>query len=86
MFQIFEDIPLCRNQRDDIILRGKDRKEHNRTLEKVVLRVKEYGVTFNLEKREFIKTEITFFGHLCTSEELGGILVVKWLKRWTAES
>ena len=58
------------NQRDDIILVGKDREEYNRTLEKVLLRTREYGVKFNREKSEFDKTEITFFGHLFTSEGL----------------
>ena len=47
MFQIFGDIPLCMKQRDDIILRGKDREEHNRSLEKALQRAKEYRVKFN---------------------------------------
>ena len=58
------------NQRDDIILGGKDREEHNRTLKKVILSAKEYGVKFNQEKSEFGKTEIKFFVYLFTSEEL----------------
>ena len=70
MFQIFGDHPLCMNQRDDIILGRKDREKHNRTLEKILLRAKEYGVKFNREKSEFGKTEITFFGHSFTSEGL----------------
>ena len=46
MFQTFGDILLCMDQRDDLTLGGKD-KEHNRNLEKVLLRVKDYGVKFN---------------------------------------
>ena len=53
------------NQRDDIIYGGKDR-----TLKKVLLRAKKYGVKFNREKNEFGKTEITSFGHLFISEGL----------------
>ena len=63
MFQILGDIPLCRNQKDDIISGGKDREEHNRTLEKGLRRAKKFGVKFNREKSKFDKTEITFFGH-----------------------
>jgi len=70
MFQIFGDIPLCMNQRDDIILGGKDREEHNKTLRRVLQRAKDYGIKFNREKSEFCKTQITFFGHLFTSEGL----------------
>ena len=58
------------NQSDNIILGGKDREEHNRTLEKVLQRAIEYGVKFNREKSLFSKTEITFFGHLFTFEGL----------------
>ena len=61
---------LCWNQRDDKIPGGKDREEHKRILEKIRLRAKEYGVKFNREKSEYGKTEITFFGHLFTSEGL----------------
>ena len=70
MFQIFRDIPLCMNQRDDIILERKGREDHNRTLEKIVLGAKKYGVKFNREKSEFGKNEMTFYGHLFTSEGL----------------
>ena len=60
MFQTFGDIPLCMNQRDDIILRGKDKEEHYRIVEKILQGVKEYRVKFNREKSEFGKTEITW--------------------------
>ena len=70
MFEIFGNIPLCMNQRDDTTLGGKDREEHNRILEKVLQRAKEYGIKFYREKSEFDKTEIKFFGHLFTSEGL----------------
>ena len=70
MLQIFGNNSLCMNQRDDVILGGKDREDHNRTLEKILLRAKEYGVKFNWKKSEYGKTEITFFGHLFTPEGL----------------
>ena len=47
-------------QRDDIILGGKDREEHNRTFEKVLHRGKEHWNRFNREKNQYDKTEITF--------------------------
>ena len=53
---VFGDIPLCINQRDDKILGGK-REEHNRTLEKVLPRAKEYRVKFNQRRVNLIKQE-----------------------------
>ena len=52
MFQIFGDIPLCMNQRDNIILRRKDREVHNRTIEKVLQRAKEFTASNSTKRKE----------------------------------
>ena len=70
MFRIFGDIPHCLNQRDDILLGGRDEKEHRKVLRTVLQREKDYGVTFNKEKCQFEQEEIEFFGHTFTKDEL----------------
>ena len=47
MFRIFGDIPMCLNQRDDILIGGTTLEEHNKTPETVLQRAKDFGITFN---------------------------------------
>ena len=49
IYRIFSDIPKCLNQRDDILIGGKNMEEHNRTLKMVSQRALDYGITFILE-------------------------------------
>ena len=37
------------NQRDDILLGGRNLQEHNKTLENVLQRAADFGITFNKE-------------------------------------
>ena len=48
---------------DDIIIYSKTKEKHQRTIEQVMLRLKEFNVTANKQKREFWKNEIEFVGH-----------------------
>ena len=70
MFRIFGDIPHCPNQRDDILLGGRDDKEHREVLKTVFQRAKDHGITFNQEKCQFGKDQIEFFGHVFTKDGL----------------
>ena len=70
MFRIFGDIPKCLNQRDDILIGGATLEDHNKTLETVLQRAKDYGVTFNKEKCQFGVSELEFYGYKFTSEGL----------------
>ena len=70
MYRIFGDIPKCLNQRDDILLGGRNLQEHNKTLEKVLQRATDFGITFNKEKCQFAYTELDFYGYRFTSEGL----------------
>ena len=70
MFKVFGDIPHCLNQRDDILLGGRDEREHREVLQTVLQRARDYGITFNREKCEFEKEEIEFFGHVFTKHGL----------------
>ena len=70
MFRIFGDIPHCLNQRDDILLGGRNDKEHREVLKTVLQRAKDHGIKFNQEKCQFGKDQIEFFGHVFTKDGL----------------
>ena len=70
MYRIFGDIPRCLNQRDDILIGGKNMEEHNATLEMVFRKAQDYGVTFNLEKCQFGVDGLEFYGYRFTREGL----------------
>ena len=70
MFRIFGDIPMCLNQRDDILVGGRTMEEHNKTLEMVFQRAKDFGITFNLDKCQFGVDELEFYGYRFTKEGL----------------
>ena len=70
MFRIIGDIPHCLNQRDDILLDGKDETEHREVLKTVLQRARDHGITFNREKCQFGKEQIEPFGYVFTKEEL----------------
>ena len=64
----------------DIIVHGKDQKEHDLQLEKVIVRLKERGLTLNAEKCQFSMDKLTFFsmvlsrnGISCTEEKVKAI-------------
>ena len=70
MFRIFGDIPKCLNQRDDILIGGCTLEDHNKTLETVLQRAKDFGITFNREKCLFGVSELEFYGYKFSSEGL----------------
>ena len=49
---------------DDILIFAKDMEEHHKRVTSVLIRIKEAGVTLNMDKCEFAKFKITFLGHL----------------------
>lgn len=49
---------------DDIILWGKNQKEHDETLRKVLIAAREHGVKFKLTKCQFSVNETNFMGHV----------------------
>ena len=70
MYKIFGDIPNCMNQRDDILIGGRNMEEHNETLKAVLQRAENFGITFNKEKCVFGVDEIDFYGYRFTKEGL----------------
>ena len=68
--RIFGDIPHCLNQRDDILIGGTTIAEHNKTLETVLQRVRDFVITFNGEKCIFGVQELKFYGYRITNKGL----------------
>lgn len=48
---------------DDIILTGKDDKDHIQTLDQVLLRLEDAGLRLKRSKCQFMEKEVTFLGH-----------------------
>ena len=61
MSRIFGDISYCMNQRDDVLIGGRNMTEHNKTLRVVLQKAVNFGITFNREKCEFGVDEIDFY-------------------------
>ena len=53
-----------KNIADDIIIFGKDVKEHNENLNACLRRLKELNLTLNFEKCKFLKENLEFFGFI----------------------
>ena len=70
MFRVFGDIHHCLNQRDDILLGGRDKTEHREVLKTVLKRARDHGITFNREKCQFGMEQIEFFGHVFSKDGL----------------
>ena len=54
----------CTQQRDDIVLGGRDEIKLNEMLRTVLKGAKDHGITFNKDKCQFGEEEIEFFGHV----------------------
>lgn len=63
MEQILADCEFTVNFIDDIIVFGRTEKEHDESLEKVLRKMREYGILLNHEKCVFKLNEIDFLGH-----------------------
>ena len=64
MLRVFGDIHHCSNQRDDILLGGRDKTEHREVLKTALRRARDHGITFNREKCQFGMQQTEFFGHV----------------------
>ena len=58
MNEILAVIPRVNSNRDDCLVGGRDKYEHNRTLDLVLTRLQGHGLMLRLEKCEFGKEEI----------------------------
>ena len=76
------------NISDDIIVHCKHQEEHDLQLEKVIVRLKERGVSINAEKCQFIMDKLTLFGMVlsrngisCTGEKVKAVKEAR--EAWT---
>ena len=53
-----------------IIVTGKTLEEHLNTLDKVLMRLEEYGVKVNKTKCNFLQTSVEYLGHVISDEGL----------------
>ena len=60
-------LPGCKNIFDDIIVYGRDEKEHDENLCRVLTRLKENNAKLNREKCSFLQCQVVFFGHTLSS-------------------
>ncbi|MCG8047630.1 MAG: RNase H-like domain-containing protein [Candidatus Thiodiazotropha endolucinida] len=63
-----QDIEGCEAIVDDILIWGKDIEEHDRRLQKVLNRIREYNMKLNRDKCEFRKSSISYVGHILTGQ------------------
>ena len=68
--KIISGIPKVLNNRDDIMIGGRDWDEHNKSLAQLLQRLEDHNLTLRREKCEFGKASIDFHGHLFTQEGL----------------
>jgi len=55
---------------DDVLVFGRDQKEHNKRFEAVLRRIQSAGVTLNPSKCEFSKTQIKLLGHIMDKDKV----------------
>lgn len=65
--QIFEGIPGQISYIDDLLVFGKNQKEHDNNLRKVLEKAREKNIKFNQTKCKFSLNEIKFVGHIIGS-------------------
>ena len=66
--EILAGLPGCKNISDDIIVFGRDQREHDVNLHGVLERLKQYNICLKEEKCSFSQSSINFYGHIFTAE------------------
>jgi hypothetical protein len=69
--QLLHDCPGSKNMSDDIIIYADTVEEHDRRLDKVLLTLKENGLTLNAEKCVYRMNELQFMGFLLSEKGIG---------------
>uniref|UniRef100_A0A224Z9X1 RNA-directed DNA polymerase n=1 Tax=Rhipicephalus zambeziensis TaxID=60191 RepID=A0A224Z9X1_9ACAR len=66
--QVLNGIPNVLNVSDDILVFGQTKQEHDTSLEAVLQRLQEAGLTLNEKKCHFHQRELTFFGLIFSAD------------------
>ena len=64
MDQILQGVPGVQCYLDDIIVTGRDDREHLAHLDAVMTRLKEEGLKLNRKKCEFLQNQVSYCGHI----------------------
>ncbi|KAG8188735.1 hypothetical protein JTE90_023080 [Oedothorax gibbosus] len=70
MHEIFRGLPFCYVYLDDILCFSADPEEHKPHLHTIFHCLQAHGLKLNISKCEFGVPELTFLGHLVTSQGL----------------
>ena len=70
MDEMLEGIQGARAIMDDILIAGKDKKQHDEILKKVAQRAKQYNLKLNAEKCQIRQREVKYVGHIISSSGL----------------
>ena len=62
--EIIEGISSVRNSQDDILVWGRNKNEHDATLNEVLQRILDSGLRLNRDKCKFGVNELIFLGHV----------------------
>jgi hypothetical protein len=68
--ELFGDIPGVHVVFDDIIVAGKDDREHDERLRTVLERARRHNVRFNKDKIQYKVSEVKYVGHLMSAQGL----------------
>ena len=70
MLECFQDLPGIVCIADDVIIHGKDTDDHDKNLELFFKRCRENNISLNKDKLVLRTNEVTFMGHVITSDGL----------------
>jgi len=78
MDTVLQGIPGITCYIDDILVSGKDEKQHLQILEEVFRRLEEHGFRFKQEKCEFFTQSVEYLGHAIDQEGFRSLSQVRW--------
>lgn len=70
IMEIFGDIPGCVPYFDDLIIGGKDEREHDEIVSRVIDRAIKFNVKFNRDKVQFKKEKVKVLGVIVTKDSI----------------
>ena len=62
--QVIAGIPNCIAYLDDILITGANEDEHFNTIEKILSRLREFGLKCNMDKCSFFQDQVTYLGYM----------------------
>lgn len=70
MNEILRKLPGVVCHVDDILVTGRNKKEHDTRLHVVLKKLKAAGITLNKDKCKFSRNKIVFLGHVIDANEI----------------